>query len=109
MTQKISAYLGFCIRSGKIVYGVDEIAEHKKRISLLIIDGGLSENSRKEIYKAQERLACPLLETETDLLGELLHKPAVKAVAIKEKNLAAAVLSAAAASTKLKLIRGGKE
>ena len=109
MIQKIGAYLGFCVRSGKIVYGVDEIAEHRKRVSLLIIDGGLSENSRKEIYKAQERLACPLLETENGLLGELLHKPAVKAVAIKEKNLALAVLSAAEACSKIKFIRGGKE
>ena len=107
MTQKISAYLGFCIRSGKIVYGVDEIAEHKKRISLLIIDGGLSENSRKEIYKAQERLACPLLETETDLLGELLHKPAVKAVAIKDKNLALAILSVVNGDSQFKLYSGG--
>ena len=109
MTQKISAYLGFCIRSGKIVYGVDEIAEHKKRISLLIIDGGLSENSRKEIYKAQERLACPLLETETDLLGEVLHKPAVKAVAIKDKNLAQAIITALESEPQFKLYSGGTD
>lgn len=107
MIEKISAYLGFCIRSGKIVYGVDEIAAHRKRVSLLIIDGALSENSRKEIYKAQERLACPLLETEEGLLGKLTHKPAVKAVALKEKNLASAILSAAEGT--LKLIRGGKD
>ena len=107
--QKIITYLGFSIRSGKIVYGVDEIAGHKKRVHLLMVDGALSENSRKEIYKAQERFGCPIIETEASLLGELLKKPAVKAVALKEKNLASAILSEAEASSKLKIIRGGKE
>lgn len=109
MIQKIGAYLGFCIRSGKIVYGVDDIEKQKKGVCLLIADGTLSENSLKAIGKAREKFACPLLLTENGLLGELLHKPAVKAAAIKDKNLASAILSAAEASSKLKFISGGND
>lgn len=109
MTQKIGAYLGFCIRSGKIVYGVDETEKQKKGVCLLIADGALSENSFKAMQKAHEKFACPFLVTENGLLGELLHKPAVKAVAIKDKNLSSAILSAAEESSKLKLISGGND
>ena len=109
MTEKIGAYLGFCIRSGKIIYGIDEIEKQKKGVYLLLADGALSENSLKVVEKSRERLACPCLVTENGLLGELLHKPAVKAVALKDKNLSSAILSAAEKSSKLKFISGGKD
>ena len=109
MIEKIGAYLGFCIRSGKIVYGVDDIEKQKKGVCLLIADGALSENSLKAMIKAQEKFACPFLVTENGILGELLHKPAVKAVALKDKNLSSAILSAAEGSSKLKFISGGKD
>ena len=106
--KKIEAYLGFCIRCGRIAFGVDDMEKQKKTF-LLIADESLGESSFKTVKKLQEKFGCKLLIGKSGALGGLLHKPAVKAVAIKEKNLAAAVLSAAAARTKLKLIRGGKE
>ena len=107
MTEKIGAYLGFCIRSGKIIYGVDEIEKQKKGVYLLLADGALSENSLKVVEKSREKLACPCLVTENGLLGELLHKPAVKAAAVKDKNLALAILSVANGDSQFKLYSGG--
>lgn len=104
---KIGAYLGFCIRSGNIVFGVDRAESVKKGIYLLIADGTLSENSMKSLVKLKERFNCPLLVTEGTELGELLHRPAVKAAAIKDKNLASAVLAAAEGDTSYKLYSGG--
>ncbi len=109
MIEKIGAYLGFCVRSGKIVYGVDDVEKQKKGVCLLIVDGALSENSFKVVSKAREKFACPLVTTENGLLGELLHKPAVKAVGVKDKNLASAILSAAEGSSRFKFISGGKD
>ena len=105
--DKISAYLGFCIRSGKIVFGVDRAEALKKGVHLLIADSTLSENSMKVLVKLKEKFSCPLLVTEGVSLSELLHRPAVKAAAVKDKNLASAILTASASDAKYKLYSGG--
>ena len=108
MNGKLSSYLGFCIRSGKICYGVDDIEQHRKRVYLLIMDESLGESSKKTMLKSQERFGCPLLVAEAGVLGELLHKPAVKAVAIKDNHLASAILSVVGGETKLKIYGGNQ-
>lgn len=105
--SKIETYLGFCIRARKIALGIDEIEKQKKGVFLLISDGALSENSFKSMQKATEKFACPLIQTKANALGELLHKPAVKAVAIKDKNLADAIVSVATGESQFKLYSGG--
>ena len=105
--DKISTYLGFCIRSGKIVFGVDRAEALKKGVHLLIADSTLSENSMKVLVKLKEKFSCPLLVTEGVSLSELLHRPAVKAAAVKDKNLASAILTAAEGDGIYKLYSGG--
>ncbi|MBE5744690.1 MAG: hypothetical protein E7355_00985 [Clostridiales bacterium] len=106
MKNKIETYLGFCVRARQIVFGVDEIAKQRKSW-LLIIDNALGDNSQKEIQKARERLRCPLLVVEDNALGALLHKGGVKAVSIKDQNLASAILSVAENEPQFKLYSGG--
>ena len=105
--SKVETYLGFCVRARKAVFGVDDIEKQTKGVFLIICDGELSENSLKTVEKARANLECPLLITDKGNLGELLHKPAVKAVAIKDKNLASAIISVAEAEFQLKLYSGG--
>ena len=105
--SKIETYLGFCIRARKIAFGADEIEKLKKGVFLIVCDSAISENTLKTIHKAQEKLACPLLTTEKGALGALLHRPAVKAVAIKDKNLASAIVSVALGEPQFKLYSGG--
>ena len=105
--DKISTYLGFCIRSGKIVFGVDRAEALKKGVHLLIADSTLSENSMKVLVKLKEKFSCPLLVTEGVSLSELLHRRAVKAAAVKDKNLASAILTASASDAQYKLYSGG--
>lgn len=105
--SKIETYLGFGIRARKMIFGTDDIEAQRKGVCLIVCDSGIADNSFKTIIKAQERLGCPLLLTETGLLGELLHKPAVKAAALKDKNLAAAILSVAEGESQFKLYSGG--
>ncbi|MBR2646935.1 MAG: hypothetical protein IKD47_05215 [Clostridia bacterium] len=107
MNSKIDSYLGFCIRSRKILFGVDNIDEKRKGVFLIVVDSGISDNSMKVIKRAQERFACPILVTDKDCLGERLHRPAVKAAAILDKNLAAAILSAVDTEPQFKFYSGG--
>ena len=105
--SKIETYLGFCIRSRKIIYGAEMIERQKRGVSLLVIDGAIGKNSLKSILQAQEKLACPLYITSEGMLGAWLHRPAVKAVAILDDNLASAMIKSADGEPNFKLYSGG--
>lgn len=108
--SKIETYLGFCVRARKIAFGADGIETLKKGVSLIVCDQNISPNTFKTIEKAREKFSCPLLlVTPPNALGALLHKPAVKAVAIKDKNLALAILSVAGGDSQFKLYSGGTD
>lgn len=95
------------MRSGKIALGVDRAETLKKGVFLLMTDGTISENSMKALQKLQSRFSCPLVTAEEISLGELLHRPAVKAAAIKDKNLASAILAEAERDNRYKIYSGG--
>ena len=106
--NKISSYLGFCIRAGKIVFGVDRI-ETLKKAYLLLADEELKENSFQIMLKASEKFSVRLIVTEEKLLGELLHRPQVKAVAITDEQLALAIIKAMESKPQFKLYSGGQD
>ena len=109
MTSKVQTYLGFCIRAGKLVYGTDNIEKQKKGVKLLVCDKALADNAMQKMQKESVRLACKMLLTEKDALGTLLHKPAVKAVGVKDEHLAKAMIDAAANEPTFEFYSGGNE
>ena len=106
-TSKMRTYLGFCIRARKIVFGSEMISRQKKGVYLLLADGGIGKSSFKPVVAASERFGCPIVMTDAEALGELLSRPAVKAVAITDKNLASAILSVVGSDSQFKLYSGG--
>ena len=74
----------------------------------MIADGNLGKNSFKIMVKEQARLNCPLLVTENGVLGELTHRPTVKAVAIVDENLAMAIINEAKQKPQIKFYSGGE-
>ena len=105
--SKIETYLGFSIRSRKIIFGAETIEKQKKGVFLLVIDGAIGKNSLKPILRAKETLGCPLYITDEGVLAEWVHRPAVKAVAITDNNLASAMIASADSEPKFKLYSGG--
>ncbi|MBR2623090.1 MAG: hypothetical protein IKD15_02565 [Clostridia bacterium] len=105
--SKIETYLGFCIRSRSIIFGAETIEKQKKGVFLLVIDGGIGKNSLKPMLRAQEKLGCPLYITDEGALAQWVHRPAVKAVAITDNNLASAMIKCAEGEPKFKLYSGG--
>ena len=105
--NKIETYLGFCIRAGKIVFGVDRLEKQKKGVHLIIVDGGVGKNSLKPALLAKERLHCPMITSESGVLGETLHRHAVKVASITDEHLAAAILSVVDSVAQFKLYSGG--
>ena len=106
-TNKIQTYLGFCIRARKIVFGAENVETQKKDVYLLMMDEALGKSSQKSVFQAKEKTHAPLLIVKENLLSELLRRPAVKAVAIQDKNLAAAILDAANGDPQFKFYSGG--
>ena len=107
MNSKVQTYLGFCIRAGKIVFGAEEAEAQKRGVYLLLMDESVGNSSQKSVMKAQENFRCPLLIVGKGQLGELLHRPAVKAAAIKDEHLAAAIVNVAKDDPQFKLYLGG--
>lgn len=106
MNNKLASYFGFCVRSGKIAYGVDDIEKQKKSVFLIVYDAAMGGSSTRAVVKAGERLGCPILVADEGVLSELVHKPAVKAVAIKDNHLAKAILTVYTEEPTLKLYGG---
>ena len=102
--SKIATYLGFCIKSGKAALGLDRAETLKRSANLVLTDKSLSEGSMKRAKKLCQKFNCPLLICEGVSLGNLLHRPACKLIAVSEKNLAAAILSEAENNENFKLL-----
>lgn len=107
--KKIASYLGLSLRARKIVLGVDDIENKNKGVFVLLYDEGIAENSLKKIVKAKDKFSCPLIAVEKETLGALLHRPAVKAVGVTDKNLAEAIVANVDGKAQFKFYFGGND
>ena len=52
---KISSYIGFSIRSGKVLFGIDSVEKYNKRIQLVLVSNTISENSLQNVKTVCEK------------------------------------------------------
>ena len=90
MADKIEAYLGFALRAGKLVLGLNSIETVKKGVCCLLLDEEAAKNSQKQARKLKEKFACPLIITKD--LGMLIKREGCKVAAVKDFSLADAIL-----------------
>ena len=103
--SKAMRYLGLCIRAGKLTCGFNALKAEKKDVYLLILCSSASENAKKSALKLKNKFGCELLEYTGGLLEDATGKPNCKIAAVKEKNLAGAILSVS--GDDLKIYSGG--
>lgn len=109
MPGKIYSYLGFALKSGGAIFGVDALERNKGRIYLIIFSYDISENSLKKALALKEKFSVPALVTEGVKLEDVIHKTNCKFIAIKDKNLSEAILAASENDREFKLYSmGGK-
>lgn len=88
--DKISTFIGFAIKSNKIVKGLDDLEKTKKRVQLVLYTTDLNENSKQKldkltsIKKLQTKEIDPKLLTDINIIG-------VKVLGITDVNLASAI------------------
>ena len=83
--ENILRFLGLAARAGKLVYGAQGVdqAIKKRKAKLVVVDGGASENTKKEIRDACTYYHVKLIILEEkDVLGRSLNKPNNKIIGI---------------------------
>ena len=87
--EKIYTYIGFCVKSGKIVYGYETVLLKKKKTYLVLCDQSLSPNSMKKVerFVAENHVEMRLIVD----LPQYFGGRAVKCVGIGEEHLASAI------------------
>lgn len=93
--NKADAYVGLCRKAGKLTCGFNAVEVQRGGVYLLLLCHTASENAKKSAYKLSERFGCGLMILEGKTLEEVTGKPNCKLAAVKEENLAKAILSSA--------------
>lgn len=90
--NKIDTYIGFALKSRKVVFGLDLLKVQAVKIKVIIADNTLSEKSLREVKFLSGKYKIPLLISEAEL-NETLHKKNCKTIGITDINLSKAVLA----------------
>ena len=90
MKDKLETQLGFAIRSGNIVYGVDNIEAKISKIYLIIYDRRLSENGVNKLHNVSKKNQVDTMISEATI-DDLINKQNCKAIGITSKDLAKAI------------------
>lgn len=92
MAGKVEAYLGFCLRARKITLGSGSIDMLKNGVYLIIVCSTASENAFKLALKYKNRFSCPLMVCKAGL-ENAVHKAGCKLAAVRDMELARAIIS----------------
>ena len=87
--NKLKSYLGFSIKSNSIVFGYDNITKSRKKFDVVIFCKTATNKHIDSILNVGNK--CVKLTGHT--LGEIIGRENVKVVAIKNYNLAKAILT----------------
>ena len=89
--SKIKTYVGFAVKSRKIIFGIDNLIK-SKQVKLVLSSSGLTEIGKNKIKNFCERKNILNFEIENRFFEELIQKTGVKVVAITDKNLSDAII-----------------
>ena len=91
--SKAESYIGFCLKAGKLTCGFNAIETLKKSVFLLLLCDTVSENGKKSAEKLRRKFGCEMLLVCNRTLGEVTGRPGCKLAAVRDQNLAKAILS----------------
>ncbi len=87
--KKLQSYIGFSLRSRKIVLGVNAVEGNRKPVYALLMCKSAAKNTVKAAHNIAARLGVRLYEV--DDLAALVNKENCKLCALTDKSLGAAV------------------
>ena len=88
--SKIETFIGFSIKSGKIIFGLDSIEKYRKKIHLIVLSNSISDNSKAKVLNIAQDRNIDVLELE-DSLENITKRKNCKVLAITSFELANAI------------------
>jgi len=89
--EKIKTYLGFSIRCGKVVFGVDKLLEEKKIPRIVIVCSTLNDKVSKKICRFCEEKNISFIKLTNLILSDLVCRDNCKVIGVLDLNLANAI------------------
>lgn len=103
---KVDTFIGFCVKARKITLGSGAIGTLRGGVYLIIICSSAAKNTSKLALKYKKRFSCPLMICNCGL-ENAVNKEGCKIAAIRDKNLADAIV--ANACEEYEIYAGGVE
>lgn len=88
--NKIISYIGFAIKSKKVIVGQTMIKSSKNKIYLVLVCNTASQNLIDLGHSVAKKHDCPVIITK-ESLDELTHIKDVKIVGLLDENLSKAI------------------
>ena len=86
--SKLKSYLGFAIKSGKILFGYDKLFENRITPKLVIICSTLNEKNSTKVIDFCTNLGVKYIKLESYVLGEFIQRDNCKVIGISDDNFA---------------------
>lgn len=91
MDPKIKTYVGFAIRSGNCIFGYDAILKSTK-VKCVLISTSISEKQTARLIRDLDELKIAYRSLSPEDMKEYVCREGVKAIGIKDPNLASAII-----------------
>ena len=93
LESKVATYLGFAIKSNKIIYGYDALKDYNKKLYLILVCNTANEKYIEFTKTKKSQTNCDIYKVVQGSLDELLHRSNCKIIGIKSKDLATAIIN----------------
>ena len=91
LNNKLETLLGFAVKSGKIVFGFDNLCETRKNVKLVIYSPTTNDKIKQKLVLLCQHKSWMLAET-SDTLESLIHRDNCKVVGLIDKSMIDAIL-----------------
>lgn len=85
--NKLISYIGFAIKSGKIIFGYDNLFQSKKLPQIIIFCKTLSEKMKNKLELFAKSKKIKLLTLENFILSDIIKRDNCKVIGICDENL----------------------
>jgi len=92
-TNKIKTYVGFAIRSRKIIFGYDNIVTYKKTQNLILVSSTVNEKVKGKINSFAENKNIKIVNLQGITVEELTDRDNSKIISIIDESLSNAIIS----------------
>ena len=92
ITSKAETFIGFSIKSRKIVWGLDNVLKSRPTPKLIIACKTLTENSEKKLTTYATQKGVKVLKLIDKTLNMVVGRENCKVIALTDTNLAKAVI-----------------